>query len=166
MIEQKTLRPNRVPVILDTDIGTDIDDTWALALVLRSPELEVRLITSVTQDTLYRARLIARLLKVAGAAHIPIGIGPRSDQSDPWVQPQASWVQGYGIEDYPGPVRRDGVGALIETVMRSATPVTIVALGPLTNVAAALNHEPRIAERARFVGVHGCLRHSHRPGVV
>ena len=48
--------------------------------------------------------------------------------------------------------------------MRSATPVTIVALGPLTNVAAALNHEPRIAERARFVGVHGCLRHSHRPG--
>jgi inosine-uridine nucleoside N-ribohydrolase len=44
-----------IPVILDTDIGTDIDDTWALAMLLRSPELDVRLVVSDTDNTDYRA---------------------------------------------------------------------------------------------------------------
>jgi len=65
----------RIPVILDTDIGTDIDDTWALALLLRCPELDVRLVVSDTGNTEYRAAIIARLLEVAGRTDIPVGIG-------------------------------------------------------------------------------------------
>ena len=46
-------------VVLDTDIGADIDDTWALALLLCCPELDLRLVTTVTGDTTYRARIAA-----------------------------------------------------------------------------------------------------------
>jgi inosine-uridine nucleoside N-ribohydrolase len=62
---------------------------------------------------------------------------------------------------YPGKVHEDGVGALVEAVMGSREPVTLIAIGPLTNVAAALGREPRIAERARFVGMHGSIAWSH-----
>ena len=56
----------RIPVILDTDIGDDIDDTWALVLLLKSPELDLKLVVGDQGKPLYRARLIAKLLQVAG----------------------------------------------------------------------------------------------------
>ena len=55
-----------IPVIVDTDIGHDVDDVWALAFLLRCPELDVKLITTTTGDTLYRARLTAKLLENLG----------------------------------------------------------------------------------------------------
>ena len=48
-----------IPVILDTDIGLDVDDVWALAFMLRCPELDIRLIVTDTGDTHYSARLVA-----------------------------------------------------------------------------------------------------------
>ena len=51
----------KIPVILDTDIGGDIDDIWALAMLLKSPELDLRLVTTNTGNTEYRARVAARL---------------------------------------------------------------------------------------------------------
>ena len=70
-------RPSRIPVILDTDIGDDIDDTWALVMLLKSPELDLRLVVTDFGDTVYRARLVAKLLQVAGRTDVPIGIGIR-----------------------------------------------------------------------------------------
>ena len=49
----------RIPVILDTDIGNDIDDTWALGQLLNSPELDLKLVLTSTGDTEYRARVAA-----------------------------------------------------------------------------------------------------------
>ncbi len=67
-----------IPVILDTDIGTDIDDTWALALLLRCPELDPKLILMETGDSTYRAKITAKLLAKAGRTAIPIGLGVNS----------------------------------------------------------------------------------------
>ena len=50
------------------------------------------------------------------------------------------------------------MGAIIETIMRSAQPVTLIAIGPVPNIAEALRREPRIAGKARFVGMHGSVR--------
>ena len=47
-----------IPVILDTDIGDDIDDTWALAMLLKSPELDLKLVVSDTADTVHRAKIV------------------------------------------------------------------------------------------------------------
>ena len=63
------------PVILDTDIGFDVDDVWALAFLLRCPELDIKLITTDTGDTHYSAKIVAKLLQIAGRTDIPIGIG-------------------------------------------------------------------------------------------
>ncbi|MBC8270504.1 MAG: nucleoside hydrolase, partial [Gammaproteobacteria bacterium] len=51
------------PVILDTDIGFDVDDVWALAFLLRCPELDIKLITTDTGDTHYSAKIVAKLLQ-------------------------------------------------------------------------------------------------------
>jgi inosine-uridine nucleoside N-ribohydrolase len=147
----------KIPVIFDTDIGSDIDDTWALIMLLKSPELEPRLILTEHGNTLYRANIVAKILERAGRTEIPVGIGIRHTEK---TGPQSAWVKDYDITEYPGEVHKDGVKQLIETIMSSQEPVTLICTGPLTNIAAALEREPRIAEKARFVGMHGCLRKS------
>ena len=97
----------KIPVILDTDIGGDIDDTWALAMMLKSPEFDVKLITSDSGNDVYRARLIAKLLEVAGRTDIPVGIGVK-----PGDKPgrQSAWVGDYDLDKVPrqGPPGRRG----------------------------------------------------------
>ncbi len=153
-----------IPVILDTDIGTDIDDTWALAMLLRSPELDLRLVVSDTGDTHYRARLIAKMLESAGRTDVPVGVGIPLEQAE---KPQAEWVADYQLSAYPGRVYEDGVGAIVDTIMSAPEPVTLIAIGPVANIAAALQREPAIAGRARFVGMHGSIRRGYdgRPQV-
>jgi inosine-uridine nucleoside N-ribohydrolase len=149
--------PSKIPVILDTDIGDDIDDTWALALLLRSPELDLKLVVGDYGRASYRARLLARFLEKAGRTDVPVGIGldvaPKGDDGR-----QAAWIKNYDLKSYPGKVYADGVQAIIDLVMKSTQPITIIAIGPLPNIAEALKREPRIAERARFVGMHGSVR--------
>ena len=145
-----------VPTILDSDIGDDIDDTWALALLLQSPELDLKLVVGDYGKADYRARLLAKLLQTAGRTDVAVGVGleidPRGEGG------QAAWVRGYALSNYPGKVHRDGVQALIDTIMGSPEPVTLICIGPLPNIAAALEREPRIANKARFVGMHGSVR--------
>lgn len=152
---------DRIPVILDTDIGGDIDDTWALAMILKCPELDVRLVVSDTGDTVYRSRIIARMLEVAGRTDVPVGVGLRQ-KSDGARERQAAWVADYDLARYPGTVHGDGVQALIDTIMRSNRPPKLVCIGPVPNVAAALQRTPEIAQRAHFVGMHGAFARHHR----
>lgn len=151
----------RIPIILDTDIGGDIDDTWALAMMLRSPEFDCKLVVSATGDTLYRAKIVARMLEIAGRTDIPVGIGCWKGRGK---EPQGDWVKQYNLARYPGTVYYDGVEALIQTIMASVEPITLVCIGPLTNIKDALEREPEIAARARFVGMHGCFRRSQESG--
>ena len=143
-----------IPVILDTDICDDIDDTWALALLLRSPELDVRLITTAVGNTEAKAMVVAKFLQAVGRADVPIGIGISQHQGS---HRQTGWAEGYDLSSYPGRIHRDGVQALVDAVMRSQDRITIIAIGPLPNVAAALQREPRIADKADFVGMHGSI---------
>ncbi len=144
----------RIPVILDTDIGDDIDDTWALALLLKSPELDLKLVAADTADTTYRAKLIARLLEVAGRSDVPVGIGI-PNVGRPTHKRQSAWVEEYDLAGYPGRVHGDAVEAIIETAMSSEEPMTLICIGPVPNIAEALRREPRLATRCRFVGMHG-----------
>jgi inosine-uridine nucleoside N-ribohydrolase len=146
----------RIPVILDTDIGGDIDDTWALGFLLRCPELDLRLVSVDTGNTTYRAKIVAKFLERAGRSDIPVAVGLRRSDEE---QGQAAWVRDYDLSRYPGTVHEDGVGALVDTIMGSEKPVTLICIGPMPNIREALKREPRIAERTRFVGMHGSLRY-------
>jgi len=77
---------------------------------------------------------------------------------------QAKWVEGYDLERYPGKVHRDGVQAMIDLIMASKEPLTLICIGPLPNIAEALRREPRIVEKARFVGMHGSVRVGYGKG--
>ena len=144
------------PVILTTDIGDDIDDTWALGLLLKSPELDLKLVLGDYGKNQYRAKLLAKFLQTVGHSNVPIGIGmdiePRGEGA------QTGWLKDYDLGSYPGKIHQDGVQALIDIVMGSPETVTIISIGPMPNVAAALAREPRIAQRARLVGMYGSVR--------
>ncbi len=148
--------PRPAPVILATDIGDDIDDTWALGLLLKSPELDLKLVMTEYGKAEYRAKVLAKFLQTTGHAAVPVAVGP--DAEPRGVGGQAEWVKDYDLRSYPGKVHRDGIQALVETIMQSRAPVTVICIGPMPNLAAALGREPRIARRARFVGMDGSVR--------
>ena len=146
---------NKIPVILDTDIGFDIDDTWALGFLLKCPELDVKLITTSTSNTPLKAKLVAKFLEIAGRTDIPIGIGPSKNQEKEELY---RWIEDYELSQYPGSVHENGIEVLCSTILDSSDPVTLIAIGPLGTVSDALKMRPNITENARFVGMHGSIR--------
>jgi len=147
----------KIAVILDTDICDDIDDTWALAMLLQSPEFDVKLITTAVGDTTARTKVVAKILQTAGRTDIPIGTGVAIGDMKTGHR-QDGWVKDFDLSKYPGKIYPDGVQAMIDTIMNSPEPITLIAIGPLPNVAAALEREPNIAKKARFVGMQGSVR--------
>ncbi len=153
------MHDKKIPVILDTDIGLDIDDTWALGLLLKCPELDVKLITTSTGNTPLKTKLVAKFLEIVGRTDIPIGIGPLENRKKGWLYP---WIKKYDISRYPGTVYGNGMEVLCSTIMDSPEPLTLIAIGPLGTVAGALKMNPNITENSRFVGMHGSIRIGYR----
>ncbi|MHB8903320.1 MAG: nucleoside hydrolase, partial [Thermoguttaceae bacterium] len=145
----------KIPVIFDTDIGGDIDDTWALLMLLNSPEFDVRLVVSDYKSATYRAKILAKMLQVCGRTDVPVGIGLEKGEKG---ENQADWVADYKLAGYPGAVHEDGIDAIIRTIRASKEPVTLIAVGPVPNLAEVLRRAPDVVEKARFVGMHGSVR--------
>jgi inosine-uridine nucleoside N-ribohydrolase len=103
--------------------------------------------------------LIAKFLQTAGRTDVAVGVGLNVGPSG--GGPQSEWIDNYPLSAYPGTVHQDGVGAIIKTIMESDQPVTLICVGPLPNIAAALKRQPAIAQRARFVGMHGSVRRGY-----
>jgi purine nucleosidase len=137
------------PVIYDTDIGTDIDDAYALVQILHSPELELLGVTTVAGDAVARARLAAKLLDVAGRPKIPVYAGRSSAPQDIF---QTEWAKGFA-----SPVLHESGGVEFMRAQVQARPgrVTIIAVGELTNVAALLESDPAIARQIKAVALMG-----------
>lgn len=140
---------SKIPILLDTDIGTDIDDAFALALIVRSPELELLGVTTVSGDTEARARLGAKLLWESGFRRVPVVAGERGK---PLPIDQTRWAK-----DFKSPQQQSGNAAdfLDATLRRRAGKATIVAIGPLTNIAALLQKDPAIAKKIDQVALMG-----------
>lgn len=149
---------NKTKIIIDTDIGDDIDDALAIALALESPELEIMGITTVFKNVTARARLAARMLKMAGRADIPVfaGLGrPIVNQVDleaiPCQYSEVADGQENGFSD-------QAIDFIIETVMKSESDITLVPIGPLTNIAVAILKEPQLRTRVKaIVMMAGCF---------
>lgn len=144
-----------IPVVLATDIGSDVDDTWALAQLLRTPELDLRLVLTETGEARYRGEIAAKLLERADRTDVPIGLGVDEGEMADTQRHQGPWVEGYDIDSYPGTVHDDGVDAFVDLVTGAEAPVTVISIAPTPSVAAALDGDPELAEDSRFVGMHG-----------
>lgn len=139
------------PVIFDTDIGTDIDDAYALVALMERPELRVLGVTTVSSDTVARARLAAKLMAVAGGkwASTPVYAGVPSDTQ---YMKQIDWAKGYTA---PNLHDSGAVEFMRRQVNANPGKVTIIAVGELTNVAALLKSDPAIASKIAAISLMG-----------
>jgi purine nucleosidase len=142
-----------LPILLDTDVGTNVDDAVAIALVCASPELDLRAVTTVSGDTALRARIAARLLSLGGLGRVPVAAGRREPRDG---RATFRWLghEGHGVVDGTETIAStDAVDLLIETALRDRPHV--VTIGPLTNLAAAIEREPGIVEAIPRLTVMG-----------
>ncbi len=139
----------RIPILLDTDIGTDVDDAFALALILNSPELELLGVTTVAGDTRARARLAAKLLSEAGRADVAVVAG---EPGKPQPIDQTRWADGFTSPQLRAEKALDFMRREIE---RRPGEITIVAIGELTNLAALLSSESSIGKRIKRIVLMG-----------
>jgi inosine-uridine nucleoside N-ribohydrolase len=149
---------SKIPVILDTDIGGDIDDAWALALILKSPELDLKMLLTDTGNPTYRGAVAGKYLEAADRTDIPVGLGVFDNHG---TGPQEPWLDDYQLSNYPGTVYSDGVGAMIDMIMNSPEPITLICIGPVLNLLHALEREPRIVENTKIVGMFGSIRYGY-----
>ncbi len=143
-----------VPIILDTDIGDDIDDTWALNMLLGCPEIRLEMIVTACDDTAGKTRLVAKILEKVGRTDVPIGTGVRTSGRP---LNQAAWLGDYQLDNYPGTVFEDGVQAMIDRILASEKPITLCVIGPQINIREALRREPAVARKARVVAMAGSI---------
>ncbi len=148
-----------IPVLFDTDIGTDIDDAYALAQIIRSPELNLLGVTTVAGDAVARARLAAKLLAVAGWDDVPVYAGI---STAPQYIAQTDWAR-----DFSSPALREsgGVEFLRQQINARPGEITLIAVGEMTNVAALLESEPGIGKKIKAIALMGgSVRRGYAPG--
>jgi inosine-uridine nucleoside N-ribohydrolase len=147
-------------IILDTDPG--IDDALALFLALASPEVQLEVVTTVSGNVGvdFTTPNALALLELAGRTDIPVARGSARPLLRPAVY--ADYVhgsRGLGHLELPAPqhspVAHHAVDVIIDTIMNAPGEITLVPVGPLTNIALAVRREPRIAERVREVVIMG-----------
>src|SRR5579862_629714 len=124
-----------IPIILDTDIGDAIDDALALALALNSPELDVRAVTTVIDDVDSKTRLAWKMLGIYNRRDIPLATGASEPLGGPASVTHSKEFDVLTSDDtIPDSARRRAADLIIETVMKSPSKITVVAIGPLTNI--------------------------------
>ena len=149
------------PVIFDTDIGTDIDDAYALAALIHRPELQVLGVTTVSGDTKARARLAAKLLAVAGGHWVSLPVYAGAPGSSQYMK-QVDWANGYAA---PNLHDAGAVEFMRREIDARPGEITIIAVGELTNVAALLDSDPRIAKKIRAIALMGgAVYRGYAPG--
>jgi purine nucleosidase len=141
---------NAVPqlVILDTDIGDDIDDAFALALALRSPELRILGITTAFGDTELRAQLLDRYLTAVGRGDIPVAAGVPTPHSN--VFTQTAYARQSPPRKHP-----DGVQFLLAQIRAHPGQITLIAIGPLFNIQEAIERDPATFRQLKRVVLMG-----------
>lgn len=147
-------------ILLDTDPG--IDDSLAILLALASPEISLDGLSVVHGNSSAEQGTVNALsvLELAKASHIPVHKGCDLPLVQPsLLAPETHGEQGIGYAKLPAPQTRPqlqhGSDFLIEGIMSKPGEVSLVCIGPLTNVALAIRKEPRIVENVKEVFIMG-----------
>lgn len=132
-----------IPILFDTDIGTDVDDAFALALVLASPELELRGVTTVGSEPRTRALMVCRFLTEVGRRDIPVAAGA-SPQPTEEIEKQGRYANPPGDlrSRLFKPAKETAVELLYQQLKTHPRELTLVTIGPLTNIARLLREHP------------------------
>src|SRR5512146_1005337 len=152
--------PDPIPLILDCDPGHD--DALAIVVALARPELQLLAITTVAGNAGLDAttRNALRVLTLVGRTDVPVAPGStRPLLRDLHVAANVHGASGLAGADLPDPAfepRPEGAIELIRSILEAAAkPVTIAAVGPLTNIALLLRTHPRLVDRIAGIRIMG-----------
>ncbi|MEO6817407.1 MAG: nucleoside hydrolase [Edaphobacter sp.] len=135
-------------VIIDTDIGDDIDDAFAVALAFRSPELQVLQIDAGYGDTPLRARLLQHFLRDAGLPQVPVAQGMVTPSSN--VFTQRAYAEQEPLHPYP-----DAISTSLDLIRKSPGEITLIAIAPLSNIGAMIDRDPATFRKLKRVVLMG-----------
>jgi purine nucleosidase len=158
------LPTQNISIILDTDIGDDIDDAFALNFALNSPEVDIIGITTVYRNARKRAGICAAIIESLGKSGIPIHAGidlplkatVRSRKNDRYDE-NGVYIPCQFIESTMAEVceAKPAVEFLIDTFRANPQAITLVPIGPLTNIATAILVAPDIVEKIKEIVLMG-----------
>jgi len=148
---QETATP-RAPekIIIDTDIGDDIDDAFAVALALRSTELQILGITTTFRDTEARAKLVDRMLGEVGRQDIPVAVGVHTDAKIGMSQRPYAEGGHFARASHPA-----AVDFILDQIRRNPGGITLVCMGPLLNVGALIDRDSQAFRKLKRVVIMG-----------
>ena len=156
----KTGRKGQSRVILDTDTG--VDDAFALLFAMSSPELKIEAITAVSGNVPLELTLpnAMRMVEIAGRTDIPVAAGAKVPLARRLVTAEyAHGNNGLGGAIFPEPKMKPAAqpaAELIDSIVRKYPgEVTLIPVGPLTNIATALNADPDLAKMVRGIVLMG-----------
>lgn len=136
----------REKIIIDSDIGDDIDDAFAVALALKSPELQILGITTEFGDTETRAKLVDRMLGEAGRQDIPVAVGIHTDAKTSFGQRPYANGGHFARSSHPA-----AVDFILEQIRKYPGEITLVTIGPLPNVGAIIDRDPQTFKKLKRV---------------
>lgn len=136
-------------IIIDTDIGDDVDDAFAVALALRSPELQILGITTTFGDTETRAKLLDRLLGESGHSDIPVGIGIHTQTS---AFTQRAYAE---TGHFARTTHLQAVDFILDQIRKNPGKITLVGIGPLVNIGALIDRDKETFRKLRRVVLMG-----------
>jgi purine nucleosidase len=141
--------PAQQPILIDTDAGDDIDDAFALAYALRTPSFDILGITTTFGNTQLRAHLVAHLLSDAGRSNISLAAGIPSTTTNGFTQAAYAHADNHTLST------RTATDLILSTAHAHPHQVTLVAIGPLNNIGAAIDRDPagfRLLKRVVIMG--------------
>jgi inosine-uridine nucleoside N-ribohydrolase len=141
-------------IIIDTDIGTDIDDAFAVALALRSPEVTLLGVSTVSGETSARARILDRMLGESGYSKIPVAVGTPTTllPNMPSIGRQGRFGE---KSRFAAASHQSAVEFMLEQIRRFPGEITLVTIGPLTNVAQLIDEDAQTFRRLKRVVMMG-----------
>jgi len=146
-------------LILDTDIGSDVDDAFALLIALGCPEFHLAAVTLVHAKLDVRARIAFKILKLAGRLDVPVAAG-YSDTLTPggrqyWAGHEGSETDFSDVADLKP--SGDAVDVMLRIVRGNPGQVIITPVGPMTNIAAAIQRDPETMKLIRRMVIMGSV---------
>jgi len=135
-------------VIIDTDIGDDIDDAFAIALALSSQRVQVLGITTAFGDTALRARLAERFLMETGHGSIPVYAGPATKATN--IFSQRRYAEQFPSRNWP-----DAVSFIEDQIREAPGKITLICIAPLSNVGALMERDPATFRKLKRVVMMG-----------
>ncbi len=154
---------DKIRILIDTDLGDDVDDAAAFMLILQSPEFELVGVTTVFKETEKRAEMVRELLSLYGREDVPVIAGYGQALIERRFDPKEEPIQ-YGIlrerrEPSERERSRKAEDFIIEELKKDENLV-ILAMGSMTNLAMACIREPERMRKARIVGMGGSFLNS------